>query len=382
MPVLKPRNESQRLESLYRYKILDTDPEQRFDDLTYLASFICNAPVAMINFIDAERQWVKSKIGTDVRETTRDVAFCAHTILQNDLMVVTDAAKDERFANNPFVAAGPKVRFYAGATILSGDGHALGTICVLDTQPRNLSPEQAEALRALSRQVHDQMELRNQLIELKTALNARSQIEQSLRQNEAYLNEILETSRDGILVEENERVMYMNRAYARLFGCASPEELFGLHLSELAAPEDLERLLDYGRRRARGEEAPTLYTFKIQRRDNRMPVELEASVSNFFHENKHHIITFVRDITERRRNELERERLIADLKNALGKVKTLSGLLPICASCKKIRDDKGYWNQIEVYIEQHSEADFSHGICPDCAKRLYPEEFQDDSELS
>ncbi|MBX7150155.1 PAS domain S-box protein [bacterium] len=378
MPVPKPRNESQRLESLYRYKILDTDPEQRFDDLAYLASFICNAPVAMINFIDAERQWVKSKIGTDIRETIRDAAFCAHTILQNDLMIVTDATKDERFANNPYVFSGLKVRFYAGATILSSDGHALGTICILDTKPRNLSPEQADALRALSRQVHDQMELRNQLFDLKKTLGDRDRIEQSLQQNEAYLNEILETSRDGILVEEDEHVVYMNNAYAHLFGCSSPEELYGLHLSELAAPEDIERLLEYGRRRARGEEAPTLYTFKIQRRDNRMPVELEASVSNFLHEKKHHIITFVRDITERRRSELERERLITDLQNALSKVKTLSGLLPICAACKKIRDDKGYWNQIEVYIEQHSEADFSHGICPDCARRLYPEDFSDD----
>ena len=172
----KPANEQQRLATLRGYEILDTEPEAAFDDLTLLASYVCQTPVALISLIDADRQWFKSKIGVSVTETSRDIAFCATAILQPDVFVVPDTSQDERFAENPLVVSEPRVRFYAGATLMT-DGQALGTLCVVDRVPRELSPEQMEALRALSRQVLAQLELRRNLMRLERSLAARDRAE-------------------------------------------------------------------------------------------------------------------------------------------------------------------------------------------------------------
>ena len=170
-------NEKARLEALRRYKILDTDPEEAFDDLTILASHICETPVAMISMIDSDRQWFKSKHGLKVSETPRAVSFCAIAIQQPDLFVVPDASKDPRFSSNPFVVSDPKIRFYAGAPFTSSDGHPLGTLCVVDMVPRELTPSQETALVALSRQVQAQFELRKNLIELRAVLAERDRAE-------------------------------------------------------------------------------------------------------------------------------------------------------------------------------------------------------------
>lgn len=170
-------NEKARVQALRRYKILDTDPEKGFDDLTILASSICNTPVALISVIDSDRQWFKSKVGVDITETPLEVSFCAVAIKQPDLFVVPDATKDPRFSSNPFVVSEPKIRFYAGAPYTSSDGHPLGTLCVVDTVPRQLTPSQEKALLALSRQVQAQFELRKNLIELRSALEERDRAE-------------------------------------------------------------------------------------------------------------------------------------------------------------------------------------------------------------
>jgi hypothetical protein len=220
-----PDNETQRLAALREYQILDTTAEQTYDDITALAAYLCNVPIAVISLVDESRQWFKSKLGLNEPETPRDVAFCAHAILQSEPLIVRDALKDSRFADSALVTRAPYIRFYAGFPLASPEGFALGTLCAIDRKPRQLSAEQKQAMQSLSRQVMALLELR---------------------------------------------------------------------------------------------------------------------------------------------------RVSTRLAEALENVKTLHGLLPICAWCKRIRDDQGYWSQVEAYVHAHTGADFTHGICPDCFEKLRP----------
>jgi len=161
-----PRKEKKRLKVLWQYDVLDTVPEEVFDDLTELAARICEAPVALISLVDENRQWFKSKVGLTVNETSRDVSFCARAIQQEGLFIIPDATKDRRFAHNPLVTSDPKIRFYAGAPLVTPDGHALGTLCVIDKVPRELRADQQKALRVLARHVMTQLELRRHAREL------------------------------------------------------------------------------------------------------------------------------------------------------------------------------------------------------------------------
>jgi len=219
-----PTNEDERLAILKKYHILDTGTEQSYDDITILASHICNVPIAMISLVDEVRQWFKSKVGLEPQETSRDVAFCAHAILQNEPFIVRDATKDRRFADSELVTGEPHIRFYAGFPLINPEGLALGTLCVIDRQPRQLSAGQLKTMQALSRQVMALLELR---------------------------------------------------------------------------------------------------------------------------------------------------RVSARLADALDQVKTLQVLLPICAWCKRIRDDEGYWDQVEAYFHKYTGADFTHGICPQCLEKAH-----------
>ncbi|MCC5834876.1 MAG: GAF domain-containing protein [Opitutales bacterium] len=223
-------DESNRLNALRRYQILDTPVEQDFDDFTALVAQICKAPIAVINLIDEDRQWFKSERGLGVRETPLDVSICRHAILQKGLFVVPDTREDDRFKNNPLVTGEPHLRFYAGALLESSDGYPLGTLCVLDYKPRNLTESEGQALEVLARQVMTAMELR----------------------------------------------------------------------------------------------------LKMR--------ELEA------------------------RNE--------ELESALQQINTLEGLLSICAECKKIRNDKDEWIPVESFMEERTEARFSHGLCPVCSQEF------------
>lgn len=222
-----------RIATLDRYNVMDTPPEQEFDDLTHLAGFICDTPTAVISLLDATRQWFKSRVGLNVPETPLSASFCAHAIKEEGVMVVNDATKDLRFQNYTNVTGDPHIRFYAGAPLISDDGTPVGTICVIDSKPRDLSEAQEKALAALSRQVITQLELRRMMRELA-----------------------------GALVEKEK---------------------------------------------------------------------------------------------------------------ALKHVRQLQGLLPICSYCKRVRDDRNYWNEVADYFSTHSEMQFSHSICPSCLPRARAE---------
>jgi len=206
-----PANEPERLAALRASGILDTAPERSFDQLAELAASICGTPVAVVSLIDSDRQWFKSKLGLSVTETSRDIAFCAHAIVQGDLFVVPDAAADQRFAGNPLVTSDPHIRFYAGAPLITAEGHALGTLCVLDHVPRQLTDQQREALRVLSSQAVAQIELRKTKAELRTAETSTDSVTEALRASEEFKGRLLACSRDCIKVLDLEgRLVYMN----------------------------------------------------------------------------------------------------------------------------------------------------------------------------
>ena len=235
-----PSREEARQHSLDAYEILDTLPEAAFDEIVELASEICGTPIALLSFVDRDRQWFKARKGLDIRETPRSIAFCAHAILQDEVFVVPDAAEDRRFADNPVVTGDPSVRFYAGAPLVSADGHKLGTLCVIDRVPRQLTPGQSRALATLSRQVRAQLELR-----LKMREEARQQ---------AKLHRSAEHERDRAVIERDRffelsidpmcvagtdgYFKRVNAAFARTLGY-SPEQLTSRPYLDFVHPEDV-----------------------------------------------------------------------------------------------------------------------------------------------
>ena len=202
-----PQDEDERLAALRAYEILDTPAEQQFDDLTELAADICEAPIALISLVDEDRQWFKSHYGLDERETGRDIAFCAHAILQPETFVVEDALADIRFADNPLVTVDPKIRFYAGAPLVNPDGHTLGTLCVIDREPRKLSNAHERALRILSRHVMVQLELRRRNREAQALHQQNAELQSQLRMLEKSATEVNEAPAPGtgVPVEPSDR---------------------------------------------------------------------------------------------------------------------------------------------------------------------------------
>jgi len=171
-----PENEVERIRALLRYDILDTPPEPAFDKLVELAAHICRTPIAVISLVDENRQWFKAITGLDACETSRDVAFCAHAILSDEIMLVPDATLDSRFADNPLVTGAPEIRFYAGVPLITPDHYPLGTLCVIDYVPRTLDESELKALTIIAEQAVAQLELRL-----------------SLKKNKQYANDLMHT---------------------------------------------------------------------------------------------------------------------------------------------------------------------------------------------
>ena len=290
-----PIDEKERLKVLDDYDILDKEPEQSFDDLVLLASQICETPIASITLIDEKRQWFKSKIGLTADETPRDIAFCAHTILQKDLFVVGDAQADQRFASNPLVTGAPHIRFYAGLPIILGKGHALGTICVIDRVPRILTAQQRKGLEALSRQVIAQLELRQ-------SLKAKMDGEDELLASELSYRRLFEAAKDGILILDVKtgRITDANPFLVALLGF-SRLEMIGKTVGQLSPFKDiesnqamLEQLQKHGY--VRYEDLP------METRDGRQ-IAVEF-VSNVYEAGNEKVIQCsIRDVTERKQSE-------------------------------------------------------------------------------
>jgi len=183
--------EAARVAALDRYAILDSEPEEAFDDLVILAAQVCRTPMAMLSLLDDHRQWFKSKVGVQMRETPKDASICAHAIQQRDLFIVGDTQLDPRFRESPLVVGEPRIRFYAGEPLVNEEGFALGTLCVVDRVPRDLDEEQKSALKALGRLALRQMEFRKNLQLLKEALNDRTREEHAREQELKRLEEKL-----------------------------------------------------------------------------------------------------------------------------------------------------------------------------------------------
>src|SRR5689334_14362787 len=172
----KPENESLRLQALHYYDILDTAAEKDFDDIVELASQLCETPISLVSLIDSDRQWFKARHGMEAHETPRDIAFCAYAIHQDDIMAVQDATADSRFRDNPLVTGSPDIRFYAGMPLITSEGFKLGTLCVIDRKPKELTQKQIFGLKILAKQVMKQLELRATVKELKRLNDANSKM--------------------------------------------------------------------------------------------------------------------------------------------------------------------------------------------------------------
>lgn len=268
-----PSNETDRLSALQRYDILDTSPEQAFDDLARLAAQICQTPIALISLVDADRQWFKSKVGLTVSETSRDVAFCAHAILERDLLIVPDTCQDDRFANNPLVTGNPKIRFYAGAPLLTSDGFALGTLCAIDRVPRELSPQQQEALEILAHQVVMQLELRRNLVTLQQSYQQQQQIGSALRESEGRYRDLFDNASDLIQsVTPDGSFIYINRAWQEALGY-SEAELPQLKIYDIIHPDSLIYCLEVFGKVMAGEKFASVETIFVTKSGAKIWVE-------------------------------------------------------------------------------------------------------------
>lgn len=300
MTIPLPSNEELRLQSLIEYKSLDTPPETEFDDITRLAAMICCAPTALISFVDCDRQWFKSRLGLDVSETPRDLAFCAHTILNpNEVLIIEDATNDERFVNNKLVTDLPQIRFYAGAPLVMPDGFALGSLCVIDYVPRSLTNEQIDALKMLARQVVTQLELR------RSKQNSEN-IAKSYRL-------LFENAPDGIHhFNFDGKILAVNSQFCEMTG-RTEAELLQMSVEDLIPAEDLSLLP------IRFDEMKRGKAFVSERRFKKANGELIKVELNVKRIDENTIQAIARDITERKRIKsklLETERRYRDFLNS------------------------------------------------------------------
>ncbi|HEX8550343.1 MAG TPA: diguanylate cyclase [Abditibacteriaceae bacterium] len=228
MPAPSTEDEFARLAALHDLRILDSQAESAYDDLVHLAAYICKTPIALVSLVDEHRQWFKARVGIDASETPKDISFCAHAIQDpTHVMEVPDATKDLRFSNNPFVVADPNIRFYAGAPLVTEDGHALGTICVVDHVPRHLSEEQISMLQRLSRQVVAQLQLHARVIELNETTTRCERVANRLRESDERFRLFMDNSPMLAFIKDSDwKYVFANKSILKRFAL-SEEQVLG-----------------------------------------------------------------------------------------------------------------------------------------------------------
>ena len=371
LPVDYPVRERARLSELRRYEVLDTAPETVFDDLTNLAAQVCHTPVALISLVDENRLWFKARTGLDRVELPREATLCSFAIWSDDLFTVRDTLRHEDWRGHVLVQNPPHVRFYAAVPLRVSSGHVLGTLCVVDYHPRHLNARQGDALRGLARQVVAHFERKRTVADLERAAAARSRAETERRNSEERFQQFMNNGPALAYIKDDEgRFLYVNEPLARRF-VKPVAEWLGKTDADLFGPHDAAGVIEHD----------------LQVLNEQSPITVEETiptpdgVTHYWLSHKFPLSDGNRmqlgglsfDITALKQAEHERERLVNDLRDALAQVKTLAGFLPICASCKNIRRDEGSWQQIEAYLSEHSELEFTHGICPTCLEKLYPE---------
>ena len=365
--------EARRLRVLRRYRLLDTAREEPFDDLTQLTARACGTPVSLVSLVDTERVWLKSAFGTAATEFPREGFPCAHAIRGDDLFVVPDLARDERFAAFGGLAPDePPVRFYAGVPLRTAEGHALGALAIMDGRPRILKEHGRESLLALGRQVVAQMERKRALALLQRETRARERAECAWRESEGRFHEFMNRGPANAYIKDAEgRFLYVNEPLARAFQ-RPVDQWLGRTDEDIIGAEAAEPILEHDLTVFNTEQMVVTQEIAATP-DGRTHYWLSYKFLLRSADGQKRLGGLSFDITDRKATESEHERLISELREALAQVKTLSGFIPICASCKNIRDDAGYWQQIEQYLSKHSDLEFTHGICPACLEKLYPE---------
>lgn len=289
-----PSNEALRLAALRSLNILDTPPEERFDRITRLAQRVFDVPIALVSLVDTNRQWFKSCQGLDVSETPRSISFCGHAILHDIPLVIPDASKDPRFADNPLVTSPPNIRFYAGQPLKAGDGSRIGTLCIIDRKPHQLTQSDLESLRDLAVMVEDELNI--------VDFNKAAII---VRNSEIRLHTILDNIADAITTIDSDGIIEtINQAGQNVFGY-SAAELVGRNFNILLPAtyhnqhgDNFKRYLDTGK-------APVIGSVREaegMRKDGTI-FPIEIAVSEMWIESKHIFTVIVRDMTERKKVE-------------------------------------------------------------------------------
>ncbi|WP_040480783.1 diguanylate cyclase domain-containing protein [Vreelandella boliviensis] len=309
-------DEDARLAALYELELLDTPDEPAFDRVTRLVTKLLSVPISTVTLIDAKRQWIKSRVGVETRETSRDVAFCAYTIMATEPMVVNDARQDPRFAHNPFVTAADGIRFYAGIPLCTSKGLSLGSLCAIDTKPRAISENQLAALKDLAAIVTDEIHLRERLVLEKKNVYASQQalnelhrsMECQIERRTNELNLVIESAYDAyISIDAHDVILDWNRAAEMMFGWPRKAAL-ARPITQLIFPAGLPTAND-----------PAAIEFMARRYDgNELPVEVR--VKKLMIEGRERRSLFIHDITERQqlerlRDQQAREDVLTKLPN-------------------------------------------------------------------